>query len=81
MQRKKRLHEIHIQIWAFKILFLTMSKNMYLSLLLEKKLLYFSMPPSMNCSQNFCAQIHLSERKHPVQFGLFILSIFFFFLC
>lgn len=36
------------------------------------------MPPSMNCSQNSCAQIHLSERKHPVQFGLFILRIFFF---
>lgn len=51
---------------------------MYLSLLLEKKLLHFSTPPSMNCSQNSCAQIHLSERKHPVQFGLFILRIFFF---
>lgn len=36
---------------------------MYLSLLLEKKLLHLSMPPSMNCFQTSYAQIHLTERK------------------
>lgn len=50
---------------------------MYLSLLLEKIITSFEYATKYELFSGCYAQIHLSERKHPVLFGLFILKIFF----